>query len=225
MSPMKTRSLSLNVLASSATAVLSLLFVVVSVGAQTVPPGSQSIVGQWRADAPLPNGVVQTFRFDPDGSFDLAKALSVEGTYRVDGNQLIETVTLPSVGATHTDTATFAIAGDSLVVNERGTATPRVLHRSAPQPATSSIVGDWTIQVGSEMAAHYVFDSGGTMHVRASVGDERGNYVIHADTLRLSNDQTFELPATAQFAIVDSVLTLTPPSGKQARHFHRVAPR
>lgn len=184
----------------------------------------QSIVGEWRADSPLPNGVVQTFRFAPDGSFDLAKTLAVEGTYHVEGDRLIETVALPGAGVTHTDTATFKVGGDSLTVDERGAATPRVLHRSGSSEAVAAIVGDWTIQVGTGMAAHYVFASDGTMHVRASVGDERGKYVIHADTLHLSNDQTFQLPATARFTVVDSVLTLTPPSGKESRRFHMVKP-
>lgn len=219
---MKTRSLFRKIRNSSATVLVTALLATASAGAQAVP---QSIVGEWRADVPLPNGVVQTFRFDSDGSFDLTKTLSVDGTYQVDANQLIETVTLPSVGGTHTDTATFTIRGDSLVVNERGNATPRVLHRSAAAPATPSIIGDWTIQVGSAIAAHYVFNQDGTMHVHASVGDERGKYTIRADTLHLSNDQTFQLPAVAQFAITDSVLTLTPQNGKAARHFHKIAPR
>ncbi|MEO7217903.1 MAG: DUF5640 domain-containing protein [Gemmatimonadaceae bacterium] len=191
-------------------------------GTQTAAP---SIVGAWRADTPLPNGVVQTFRFDADGSFDLAQGLAVDGTYRVDGNKLIETVTLPSVGVSHTDTATFIAYGDSLVVNERGAPTPRVLHRATPTEAKSGIAGDWTISVGTQMAAHYVFETDGTMHVSARVGDERGKYVIRADTLRLSNEQSFQLPATARFAVADSILTLTPPSGKQPRRFHKVSPR
>jgi hypothetical protein len=190
-------------------------------GAQAV---QSSLVGEWRADTPLPNGVVQIFRFDADGSFDLTKALSVDGTYHVDGNKLIETITLPGAGASHTDTATFTSGGDSLIVSESGASAPRVLHRAGPAAGASGIVGDWTIQLGAEMA-HYVFDSDGTMHVRARVGDERGKYVIRADTLHLSNDQTFQLPAIARFAIADSVLTLTPPSGKQPRRFHRVSPQ
>jgi hypothetical protein len=189
---------------------------------------SRNIVGQWRADTPLPNGVVQTFSFDADGTFDLSQALAVDGTYRVDGDKLIETVTLPSTGTTHTDTARFAIAGDSLVVSEhesaQGSASPRVLRRSGATSPTTSIVGDWSIPVSTGAVAHYVFEVDGTMRVRANVGDERGKYVISADTLHLSNEQTFQLPATARFAIVSDVLTLTPPSGKQPRQFHKVAP-
>jgi len=199
----------------------SLLTTTLAVAQATTP----ALIGTWRADTPLPNGVVQTFNFSMDGSFDLTKDLSVDGSYQINGNRLIETVTLPSVGASHTDTATFAIAGDSLIVNEQGTQAPRVLHRSGSSAATLSIVGDWTIQVGSEMAAHYVFDAGGAMHVRARVGDEKGTYVTNADTLHLSNDESFELPAIAQFVVDDSVLTLTPPSGKQPRHFHKVQHR
>jgi hypothetical protein len=62
------------------------------------------------------------------------------------------------------------------------------------------------------------------MHVRAQVDDEQGKYTVNSDTLRLSNDKTFQLPATAQFAITGSVLTLTPLNGKTARQFHKVAP-
>lgn len=192
-----------------------------SIGAQS----SQSLVGAWRADAPLPNGVVQTFRFDADGKFDLAQALAVDGQYRIDGTHLIETVTLPSVGVTHTDTATFTIAGDSMIVSEIAGAPPRVLHRTGAAVASAPIVGDWVITVGNGVAAHYEFNKDGTMRMHAQVGDETGNYIVSADTLHLSNDKTFQLPAIAQFAIADSVLTLTPQNGKQSRQFHRVAPR
>lgn len=204
------------------TAVLALL-TAGSLGAQS--SASQALVGSWRADAPLPNGVVQTFRFDPDGKFDLAQALSVDGTYRTAGTQLIETVTLPSVGVTHTDTATFTVAGDSLVVSEQAGAAPRVLRRSGSASPSTPIVGDWVITVGDGVAAHYTFAADGTMHMHANVGDEQGKYVVSADTLHLSNDQTFQLPATARFAVAGSVLTLTPQNGKQARQFHRVEQR
>jgi hypothetical protein len=225
MSPMK----KLPLIGTAAAATLALI-ASSSIGAQassqripqTIP---QSIVGAWRADAPLPNGVVQTFRFDPDGKFDLAQALAVEGQYRIDGNQLIETVTLPSVGMTHTDTATFTIKGDSLIVSERTGAPPRVLRRTGAAVASAPITGDWAITVGNGVAAHYVFGADGTMHMHAQVGDEQGKYVVRADTLHLSNDQTFQLPAIAHFAVADSVLTLTPQNGKQARQFHRVPQR
>ena len=200
---------------------LGFLLSAASLGAQS---SSQAIVGEWRADTPLPNGVIQTFRFAPDGNFDLAMALAVEGRYHVDGNSLIETVTLPSVGVTHTDTATFAVTGDSLVVNERGSTASRVLHRTGAPSAAAPIVGDWAITIGEGVAAHYVFDADGAMHMHAKVGDEQGKYQLRADTLHLSNDHTFALPATARYAIVDSTLTLTPPSGKEPRHFHKVAP-
>ncbi len=198
------------------------LFAALSLGAQTSQP---AIVGSWRADAPLPNGVVQTFRFDPDGKFDLTMALAVDGSYRIDGNHLIETVSLPSVGVTHTDTATFSISGDSLMISESAGAPARVLHHSGTPSASPSVVGDWAIQMGTAMAAHYVFAADGAMHVRAQVGDEQGKYTINADTLHLSNDQTFQLPAIAHFAIADSVLTLTPENGKAARHFYKVVAR
>lgn len=216
MSPMKNRSLLPGTLVGSIVTVLA----VASIGAQASAP---TIIGRWRADTPLPNGIVQTFRFDPDGRFDLAMALAVDGTYRVDGNQLIETVTLPSVGVTHTDTATFSIDRDSLLVHEHGGTPAHALHRSVPS-TTKSIVGEWEISVGGGTAAHYVFESNGTMRVRAQVGDEQGKYEIRADTLHLSNSQTFQLPAIAQFVVADSVLTLTPANGKAARRFHKVAP-
>jgi hypothetical protein len=204
-----------------------------SAGAQTSSP---NIVGEWLADVPLSNGAVQTFRFGPDGTFDLATTLVVDGTYRINGNQLIETVTSPGAGATRTDTASFSISGDSLTVSEHAGATARVLHRSGSHPATARsaaarssadapIVGDWAIIVGKGTSAHYVFSPDGTMRVRASIGDEQGRYVITADTIHLSNDQTFQIPAIAQFAVTDTVLTLTPSNGKAARRFRKVVPR
>ena len=220
MSPIKSQSfLRTTILALLLAPLVVPIFVAASASAQVSSPG---ITGAWRADVPLPNGVVQTFRFDPDGTFDLASALAVDGSYRVDGNQLIETVTLPTVGVTNTDTATFTILGDSLTVHERAGAPARVLHRSGRPAATSSIIGDWAILVSSGTAAHYVFGADGTMHVRAQVGDEHGKYTVRADTLHLSNDQTFQLPAIARFTVADSVLTLTPLNGKQPRQFHKV---
>lgn len=200
--------------------VLFALLAVGSIGAQVSPSG---VVGSWRADAPLPNGVVQTFHFDPDGNFGLTMGLTVDGTYRVDRNQLIETVALPGVAVAHTDTATFVIAGDSLTIDESAATPARVLHRSDHTPAVPSIVGDWAIALPGQMAAHYIFTADGAMHIRAQVGSERGKYVIRADTLHLSNDQTFQLPAVARFTVSDSVLTLTPLNGKQSRQFHKVA--
>ena len=191
-----------------------------SLGAQS---SSQALLGSWRADAPLPNGVVQTFRFDSDGRFDLAQALAVEGKYQIDGSRLIETVTLPSVGVSHTDTATFTVAGDSLVVKEQAGTAPRILRRTGAASPSGLIVGDWIISIGDGVAAQYVFEADGTMHMHAQVGDEQGRYTIRGDTLHLSNDQTFQLPAVAHFAVVDSVLTLTPQNGKQPRQFHKVA--
>lgn len=202
---------------------LAALVASVSLGAQGAAP---ALLGAWRADVPLPNGVVQTFRFGADGAFDLSMTLSVDGTYSAHGNQLFETVALPT-GETHTDSSTFTVAGDSLVVNENagpagaGTAA-RVLYRS-PGSGTPGIVGEWTIALAAGTTAHYTFAADGSMYVRAQVGDETGTYTVHADTLHLSNDRTFQIPATARFAVAGDVLTLTPPNGKSARQFHRVA--
>ncbi len=190
-----------------------------ALGAQASPT---TLAGAWRADTPLPNGVIQTFRFDSSGAFDLTMTLAVDGSYTTNGNQLVETVTLASVGATHTDTSTFAIAGDSLMVTENTRNAARVLHWGARSTPGSGIVGDWTITLGDGTIAHYTFAADGTMRVRAQVGDEKGKYATNADTLHLSNDRTFQLPATAQFAVTGNVLTLTPLNRKSPRQFHKV---
>ncbi|MDQ2890742.1 MAG: hypothetical protein M3R65_09395, partial [Gemmatimonadota bacterium] len=167
---------------------------------------------------------VQTFRFDSGGAFELAMTVDVDGTYTATGNRLIETVALANTGAMHTDTSTYTISGDSLAVNERAGSAARVLHR-AKASTSVGIVGEWAVTVGGGMTAHYTFAADGQMHVRALVGDEKGSYAVHADTLHLTNDHMFQLPATAQFTVVDSVLTLTPLNGKSARRFHRVEAR
>ena len=213
---MKNRVLILAAIAAAAVPLLS----AAPLRAQTSSP---TLTGAWRADVPLPNGVIQTFRFDTGGTFDLTTTLAVDGRYTANGNQLVETVTLASLGATHTDTSTFAVVGDSLIVTESAGKPARVLHRKPGSVPAPEIMGDWTISIGDGTVVNYSFAADGTMHVRALVGDEKGRYSVSADTLHLSNDRTFQLPATAQYAIAGNVLTLTPLNGKSSRQFHRVA--
>lgn len=190
-----------------------------AVGAQQTPP---SILGAWQADQPLPTGVVQTFQFDNGGQFRLTMTVGLEGKYAVAGDRLVETVVLPGGVIPKTDTTTFHVAGDSLVV--AGGTTSRTLHRvGAPVPGASAIVGDWTISVPNGATARYHFDRDGSVSVQARVAQERGKYTVRGDTLQLSSDRTFQIPATALVAVQDGVLTLTPPSGHGARQFHRVA--
>ncbi|MDQ2888937.1 MAG: hypothetical protein M3R65_00085, partial [Gemmatimonadota bacterium] len=67
-----------------------------TLAAQATPT---TLLGGWRAEAALPNGVVQTFRFDSGGAFELAMTVDVDGTYTATGNRLIETVALANTGA------------------------------------------------------------------------------------------------------------------------------
>ncbi len=187
------------------------------------PPAT--LVGIWRADVLLPSGAVQTFRFAVDGSFDLIVAIAVDGRYRVDGNKLIETVTLPGTGVTGTDTAAVLLRGDSLVLGDASSpGAKKTLHRpaSTTMSAGKGILGDWVIMLPNGMAASYRFDPDGSIHIRAQVSDERGNYTVNGNTLRLTSERTFQLPATTTFSVSDSVLTLTPANGHGARGFHRV---
>ncbi|MDQ6736627.1 MAG: DUF5640 domain-containing protein [Gemmatimonadota bacterium] len=193
-----------------------------SLGAQAQSrPQPTPLIGTWRADVALPNGVIQTFRFDESGTFDLAMTLAVDGTYSARAGQLVETVALPATNATHTDTSAFTVAGDSMIVSDRVGGPRRVLHRMAPASG-GELVGEWTITLPGGTTAHYTFAADGSMRVRAQVGDEQGRYSVRADTLHLTNEQTFQLPATARFAVSDSVLTLTPLNGKSARLFRKV---
>lgn len=194
------------------------------VGAQAQLPAT--LVGSWRADTPLPSGMVQTFRFDGDGSFDLLVAVAVDGQYRVEGNKLIETVALPGTGLVRTDTAAVLLRGDSLTVGDASSSTSaRTLHRPprAVTPAGKGITGEWVIMLPNGTAASYRFDPDGTSHVRAQVSDERGTYTTKGDTLRLSNERSFQLPATTVFSITGSVLTLTPANGQGSHSFHKIS--
>ncbi len=185
---------------------------------------SAALVGSWRADTPLPNGVVQTFRFDANGHFDLILTVIVDGRYRVEGSKLIETVTLPS-GVSGTDTATVILRGDSLVLGDPSAPNGKTLRRpaSARTAVEKGILGDWVIMLPNGMAASYRFDPDGSNHIHAQVSDERGAYTMHGNTLRLSSAKTFQLPAATTFSVTGDVLTLTPASGQGARRFHRVS--
>ncbi len=194
-----------------------------------------TLVGNWRADTPLPTGAVQTFRFAADGSFELVVAVAVDGQYRVEGNKLIETVTVPATGMAGTDTAAVFLRGDSLVLGDAASPGAKTLHRpasvttstrtSATTSAGKGIIGDWVIMLPNGLAASYHFDPDGTSHIRAQVSDERGNYTVKGNTLRLTSERTFQLPATTTFSVSDSVLTLTPANGHGARGFRRISPR
>lgn len=189
-------------------------------GAQQSPP---ALLGAWRADIPLPTGVVQTFEFDGGGHFTLVMSVGLDGKYAVAGDRLIETVVLPGTAAPRTDTSTIHIAADSLVVAGSNGAT-HTLRRVGPAVAGAApIVGDWGISVPNGASARYHFGTDGSVNVQARVAEERGTYTLRGDTLQLSSDRTFQIPATAIASVKNGTLTLTPPSGHGARTFHHVA--
>lgn len=191
-------------------------------GAQQSPP---AILGSWQADTPLPTGVVQTFEFENAGRFTLVMSVGLDGKYAVAGDRLIETVVLPGSGVPRSDTSTIHIAADSLVV-AGSNGSMHTLHRVGPAVAGAvPIVGDWSISVPNGASARYHFGSDGSVNVQARVAEERGTYTLRGDTLQLSSDRTFQIPATALVAVQNGTLTLTPPSGHGARTFHRVTTR
>lgn len=180
--------------------------------------GAQSpLLGSWRADVPLPNGIIQTFRFTADGKFDLAMALAVDGRYTIGGTQMIETITLPD-GTSHADTSEVRVTADSLVITDHAAGAKSLRRAGAPG---KTIVGEWTITLASGPSATYEFAPDGSMHVRATVKEEQGTYTVTGDALRLSNDGLFQLPATTKFSIADKTLTLTPAQGA-VRTFHKI---
>lgn len=188
---------------------------------------SQYLIGTWRAEQPLPNGVIQTFRFDGDGKFDLSMQISASGQYRLEGDQLIQTVALPDNSGAKADTSDVTIGGDSLLVRDHSNNTTlKTLHRTGSVATEAhSVVGDWTIALPNGMSAMYSFTPDGATRIHVQVGDERGTYTVSEDTIRLSNDRTFQVPATATFVVRDTVLVLTPPGGHGARQFHKIAAR
>lgn len=191
-------------------------------GAQQTPP---ALLGAWQADTPLPTGVVQTFQFDNAGHFTLVMSVGLDGKYALAGDRLVETVVLPGTAVPRTDTSTIHIAADSLVVTGSNGST-HTLRRVGPAVAGGApIVGDWSISVPNGASARYHFDSNGSVNVQARVAEEHGTYTLRADTLQLSSDRTFQVPATALVAVRNGTLTLTPPNGHGARTFHRVTSR
>lgn len=196
-----------------------LVFLVAALNAQS----PATLAGSWRADLPLPNGTVQTFRFAADGKFELSMTLAVDGQYEVQGGRLIQTIALPGMVTSKTDTSSMRLTADSLVVSDGGgSAVGKALHRVSAVSGAPSIIGDWAITLGGGMSASYRFDANGGMHITAQVSDERGTYTISGTNLRLTDDKMFEIPATTTFTVTDTLLTLTPPNGKGARTFHKL---
>jgi hypothetical protein len=191
-------------------------------GAQQTSP---SILGAWQADTPLPTGVVQTFEFDNSGRFTLVMSVGLDGKYAVAGDRLVETVVMPGTVTPRTDTSTIRIAGDSLVVAGTSGSAHTLRRVGSPVPGAAPIVGDWAISVPNGATARYHFGSDGAVNVQARVAEEHGTYSLRGDTLQLSSDRTFQIPATALVSVQNGTLTLTPPNGHGARTFHRVATR
>lgn len=204
---------------------LSLCAAAGAVHAQGVAPSAPGagLVGTWRADLPLPTGVVQTFRFEPGGQFHLLQSVSMAGTYRLDGSRLVQTVTLPS--GTVTDTVTARLAGDALTFSAAADGGSKTLHRDGPAtPGGAPLIGRWSIVLGGGLSATYTFAPDGTFRTDAVMGDEEGRYVVRGTTLELTSDRTFQLPASSRFQVQGDVLVLTPPRGTAgARRFHRIA--
>jgi len=189
-------------------------------GAQQSPP---SILGSWQADVALPDGRVQTFEFDNTGHFRLVISVGLDGKYAIAGDRLIETVIPPGTITPRTDTSTIHVAADSLVVTGMNGSTHTLRRVGTAAKGAAPIVGDWTISVPNGVSARYRFTSDGSVSVQARVGEERGTYTLRGDTLQLSSDRTFQIPATAMASVQNETMTLTPPSGHGARTFHRVA--
>src|SRR5690348_13413865 len=203
-------------------AALTAAFGTALLGAQQSPP---AISGAWQADAPLPDGRVQTFEFDDAGHFTLVISVGLDGKYAIAGDRLVETVIPPGTITPRTDTSTIHVAGDSLVVTGTNGSAHTLRRVGAPVAGAAPIVGDWSIKAPNGVTARYRFTSDGSVSVQARVGEEHGNYSLRGDTLQLSSDRTFQIPATALVAVQGGTLTLTPPSGHGARTFHRVAPQ
>jgi len=180
-----------------------------------------SLAGEWRADLPLPDGVVQTFAFDSVGGFHLIGSVAVAGTYVLAGHRLIQSVATQT--GTVSDTVSATVHGDSLTF--AGPAGTRTLQRVGQTGrASAGLPGSWTVSLGNGLNATYTFARDGTFQTQAVVSDESGRYSVNADTLRLTSSETFRIPALTRFRVRGDTLVLTPPRGPagDARTFHRV---
>ncbi len=170
--------------------------------AQTSPAASTSIVGTWEAIARSSGGLGSTISFGPDNTLSFTIGAMVDMSYRRVGDSLLVTSAAGSLPP-----ASIAFLHDTLVVTRNGSEQRET--RIAGEKAGDPLIGRWTYQHYTGVAAYEEYAADGAFHLRVPIRTLTGNYVVAGNTavMHLMGDGGGD--RTVNFAVLGDTLQLT----------------
>jgi hypothetical protein len=143
--------------------------------AQNPAAATGSIVGTWEAVARSTGGLGSTISFAPDNSLSFTLGVLVDMSYRRAGDSLFVTSADGSLPP-----ASIKFVNDTLVVarSDRDQRETRLSAKVAGDP----IIGLWTYQHYTGVAAYEEYTADGAFHLRVPIRTLTGNYVVAGNT-------------------------------------------
>lgn len=182
--------------------------------AQSAPTPTASIVGTWEAVARSAGGLGTTITFSPDNGLSFTLGAMVDMNYSHVGDSLFVTSVEGSLPP-----ASIKFVNDTLVV-ARSDREQRET-RLTPKIARDPLVGLWTFQHYTGVAAYEEYAPDGGFHLRVPIRTLTGNYVVAGNTavMHLMGDGGGD--RTVNFAITGDTLQLTW-NGQSTRYLRAV---
>lgn len=177
------------------------------IAAQTPTAAAGSIIGTWEALSRSSGGLGSTIAFAPDNTMTFTIGAMVDMTYRRSGDSLF--VTNPDGDL---PPAQIAFAKDTLVVtrNGREQRETRIAGASGGTEGDADpLVGLWTYQHYTGVAAYEEYTSDGQFHLRVPIRTLKGNYTTagNAAVMHLMGEGGGD--RSVKFAVTGDTLQLT----------------
>jgi hypothetical protein len=173
-----------------------------TLGAQSAPTPGSSIVGTWEAVARSAGGLGSTITFGRDNSLTFTLGAMVDMTYKRVGDSLFVS---SADGAL--PPASIKFENDTLILAR----SDREQHeaRLSPKGSGDPLIGRWTYQHYTGVAAYEEYTSTGEFHLRVPIRTLTGNYVVAGNTavMHLIGDGGGD--RTVNFAVSGDTLQLT----------------
>jgi hypothetical protein len=182
--------------------IVALAAVAGSLPGQSPPATNGSIIGTWEAVARSTGGLGSTITFSPDNSLSFTLGAMVDMTYKRVGDSLFVT---SADGAL--PPASIKFENDSLIV-DRGDREQREA-RIGLKGGGDPLVGRWTYQHYTGVAAYEEYTPTGEFHLRVPIRTLTGNFVVAGNTavMHLMGDGGGD--RTVNFSISGDTLQLT----------------
>jgi hypothetical protein len=172
-------------------------------------------VGTWEAVARSPGGLGSTITFSPDNSLSFTLGVMVDMNYRHTSDSLFVTSAEGNLPP-----ASVAFANDTLIVARSDREQHEI--RLGPKSSGDPLVGRWTYQHYTGVAAYEEYTLGGEFRLRVPIRTLTGNYVVAGATavMHLMGDGGGD--RTVNFSVSGDTLQLTW-NGQSTRYLRAIA--